>query len=102
MDTSSGGLLIPEDFQPPSGHYFVLTLVPLVEKELLILLEHLSLSQLCCGIRIRVVQSLVLCVVLFRSFFVRLYFSLFWSLYCLSFDLQYMHCRFCIKYDFFL
>ena len=56
--------------------------VPLMEKKLLILLEHLSSPLVFSGVR--VTRSLVLCVCFCRSLFVLLYFF-FWSLCCLFF-----------------
>ena len=56
--------------------------VPLMEQELLTLLDHMS-SPLVFS-RARVAQSLVFCVALCRSLSVRFSFF-FWPLYCLSF-----------------
>ena len=52
-------------------------LVPLVEKELLTLPEHLSSTPIFNGVR--VTRSLVLCVMFCRSLFVLLYFF-FWAI----------------------
>ena len=59
--------------------------VPLVEQELLTLLEHLSSFPIFKGVC--VTRSLVFCVMFCRSLFVLLSFY-FLSLYCLSSDLQ--------------
>ena len=64
-----------------SGFVARLTRVPLVEQELLELLEHLSFSG------VRVTQFFVLCAVYCISLFVLLSFF-FWPLCCLSFDLR--------------
>jgi hypothetical protein len=57
--------------------------MPLVEQELLTLLEHPSLPSVFSGVR--VTRSLVLCIC--RSLFVLLYFF-FWPLCCLFFDIR--------------
>ena len=59
--------------------------VSLVERELLPLPEHLNSSPVFSGVG--VTRSLVFCVMFCRSLLVLLYFF-FWSLCCLSFDLQ--------------
>jgi hypothetical protein len=57
--------------------------VPLLEQELLTLAEHLRSPPIFSEVGLA--QSLVLCIVYWRSLFVLLSF-LFWPLYCLSFN----------------
>ena len=88
---TSGSQMTPDMFHLSytlSGPYHLVcyysntTQVPPVEKELLILPEHLSLPPAFNGVR--VTQSLVFCVMFCRLLFVLLSFFL-WQMYCLSF-----------------
>jgi hypothetical protein len=63
----------------------VMRRVPLVEQEVFTIPEHLSSPPGFIGVR--VTQSLVLCVMFYRSLFV-LWSFLCWPLCCLSFDLR--------------